>query len=144
MSLVCDFIYPYLVQVCINPIQLSTFRWRCSWTLELMNRRWSYPNVKLSSGFCRPSCFWGCLLFYSRIRRIHQLVEYVILVFFSSYFQILYWCRFGDSIFYTDIDYVFHLIILIIDGCCERSWVYVDCVVRVQNFSLWSLSKQKA
>ena len=137
MSLMCAFIHLFLVKMCTNPILLSTFRCRCSWTLELMNWLWSYPDLELSFGFDRPSCFRGFLLFYSSIRRRHYLVEYVLLVFLSLLFSYIVLVPFfGKSIFYTDIDYVFHLIILVLDGCCERLWVYEDSLIRIQCFSL--------
>ena len=51
MSLVCACIYPYLVQVCTNPIQLYNFRCRHRWTLKLQVdaetiRTWSiHPDL---------------------------------------------------------------------------------------------------
>ena len=87
--LVCAFIYPYLVQVCTNPIQLYTFRCRHRWTLQLTIRRCNYPDVEHSSELGRPSCFWGSLpiIFYLRYR--FDLVEYVSLIFhFSFHFRL--------------------------------------------------------
>ena len=95
MSLVCACIYPYLVQVCTNSIQTSTFRWRHTWTVELQVRCCSYPNVSIHPEFGRPSCFQGCYCFtFLRSFRI-ELVDHVPLAFLSSfgshYVLVLFW-----------------------------------------------------
>ena len=58
----------------------------------------------------------------------------------SVYFKvILRYCigaNVGNSIFLYIYDYIFHLIILILDGCCEILRVYVDSLIRGQYLYL--------
>ena len=61
MPLVCACIYPYLIQVCTNQMQLYIFKCRHRCALKLTSRRRSYLVVEHSSGFDRPSCFRGRL-----------------------------------------------------------------------------------
>ena len=61
MSLMCAFIYQYLVQVRTNTIQFPFFLCRYRWTLNPIGWRCNYPDVELSFVFCRSSCFQECL-----------------------------------------------------------------------------------
>ena len=72
----------------------------------------------IHTDFVGPLAFQDAYLLYSSLdvgmsqwSMFHQC-------FFPSYFQILYWCYFSNSIFLYRYEYVFHLIILILDGCC--------------------------
>ena len=63
MSLVCACIYPYLVQVCTNPIHLYYFRCRHRWVIELKDHCCSYPDVSIHPEFGRSSRFQGFYCF---------------------------------------------------------------------------------
>ena len=71
-----------------------------AWQALLLSKDAYLLYSRLDVGLCQWSMFHQC--------------------FFPSYFKILYQCHFGNSIFLYRYDYVFHLIILILDGCCEH------------------------
>ena len=63
MSFVCACIYPYLVQVCANPIHLYYFRCRHWWVIEIQVHYCSYSDISIHPEFGRSSCFRGCYCF---------------------------------------------------------------------------------
>ena len=67
MSLVCSCIYPYLVQVCTNPIHLYYFRCRHRWAIEIQVHCCSYPDVAFIWSLVGPHAFEDVTVLHSNV-----------------------------------------------------------------------------
>ena len=67
MSLVCICIYPYLVQLCTNPIQLYNFRCRRTWTLDLQVDTKTIGTWRIHLNMVGPHAFNDSFLLYSSL-----------------------------------------------------------------------------
>ena len=85
MSLVCAGIYPYVVQVCTNPINLYYFRCSHTWAIDLKDHCCVYPDVSIHQEFGRSSCFRGCYYFKFYLKSRVEIVEDVLLAFLSCF-----------------------------------------------------------